>query len=155
MTANTGRTVNKYAEFIINDSGSTIRSLAINSLNGVGLTYDEVTDVEAWGDAVHSALPGQPAAPITVGGPFDSTATTGSHVVLTGVCGAMTPLTLDCKFGVRHAWDAEPQFGITATADNGYLCYSYILDPSTMTWTATFVPYPGSAAPAWGVAAET
>lgn len=162
MTANTGRTVFKYVTMNVDDSGSTLRTIPISGLSVVGLVYDEVADVIAWQDAVKSALPGQPDAPIEVSGPWDTTAAqsagtlSGSHTILSGLPGLMTPLTVDIKFGVRHTWEAdEPQFGITATAANGYICTSYTVDPGTMTYSARFVLYPGSAAPAWGVAAET
>ena len=68
----------------------------------------------------------------------------------------MTPLTLDIHFGIRTAWDAgEPQFGITATATSGYLVTKYVVDMSSMTYSARAVLYPGSSLPAWGTTAET
>lgn len=162
MAAQTGRTTFKYVNFQCDDSGSTLRTIPINGLSVVGLVYDEVTDVIAWQDAVKSALPGQPDAPIEISGPFDNSAAaaagtlSGSHTVLSAIVGLMTPLTLDVQFGIRQAYTAgEPQFGITATAANGYICTSYTVDPATMTYSARFVLYPGSAAPAWGTAAET
>ena len=154
MGANTGRTTSKWFVFVIDDSGSTIREIPVSSMGVVGVTYEEI-DVTAWQDACRGALPGMPEAPIEIGGPFDSTATTGSWTVLAGIAGGVTVLTLDCKFGIRQAWDAEPQFGLTATGNTGFLCYSFLVNPNDMTYTARFVPFPGSALPAWGVAAES
>lgn len=161
MTAQTGRTTFKHIQFNVDDSGSTLRSIPINSLSVVGIQYDE-QDVTAFQDAVNGALPSMPDAPIEISGPFDNTAAqtvgtlSGSHTILSAINGLMTPLSLDVQFGIRHAWESgEPQFGITASAANGYICTRYTVDVSNMTYTARFVLYPGSAAPAWGTAAET
>lgn len=161
MAANTGRTVSKWVSFNVDDSGSTLRTIPINSVSVCGLVYEE-QDVTAYQDAVKSALPGMPDAPIEVSGPFDTAVVaaaetlSGSHTVLYNLAGGTTPLTLDVKFGIRHTWETgEPQFGITASTANGYICTSYVVDPNSMTYTAKFVLYPGSAAPAWGTAAET
>jgi hypothetical protein len=161
MAAQTGRTVSKWVNFQCDDSAGTLRTIPINSLSIVGLVYEE-QDVTAWQDAVKSALPGMPDAPIEISGPFDNAIAavagtlSGSHTVLSAINGVATPLTLDVQIGIRHAWVAdEPQFGITATAANGYICTSYTVNPSDMTYSAKFVLYPGSIAPAWGTAAET
>ena len=161
MAANTGRTVTKWVNFQVDDSAGTLRTIPINNISVVGLVYDE-SDTTAWQDAVKNALPNFPDAPIEIQGPFDSTAAaaagtlSGSHTVLYNLAGAMTPLTLDVQFGVRHTWESgEPQFGITSSSANGYICTSYTVDPNNMTYSARFVVYPGSAAPAFGTAAET
>lgn len=155
MTAQTGRTVSQWVEFIIDDSGGTIREIAVNSINGVGLNYP-AEDMTAFMDAIQGALPNTPECVIDITGPFDNTATTGSHTVLSAIAGGNTPLTLDVKVGVRHAWESgEPQFGITSSAANGFLCRSYTVDMSTMQYSAQFGMFPGSIAPAWGTAAET
>lgn len=155
MAVNTGRTTFKHVNFRVDDSGSTLREIAVNSLSVVGVTYEEL-DLTAWMDAVKNALPSMPDAPIEVGGPFDSTALTGSHTVLSAICGLMVPLTLDVRFGMRQAYqEGEPQFGITATGTSGYLCTKYTVDPSTQMYSARFILFPGSALPAWGIASET
>jgi len=154
MAAKTGRTTSKWVTFKVDDTGSSIRAIPVNSMGAVGVTYEEI-DVSAWQDAVRGGLPGMPSAEIEVSGPFDSTATTGSHTVLAGLAGGVTVLSLDVQFGIRQAWDAEPQFGLTATGNTGYLCTSYLVNPNDMTYTARFIPFPGSAIPAWGTAAET
>jgi hypothetical protein len=160
MTANTGRTTFKHLQFLVHD-GTALRAIPINRLNAVGVQYDE-QDLTAFQDAVKGALPTMPDAPISVSGPFDSSAAasaptlSGSHTVLSGLCGGMTPRSLDIQFGVRHTWEAgEPQFGITSSATSGYICTSYVVDPSTMSYTATFKLLPGSSLPAWGTAAES
>ena len=161
MTVNTGRTVSKFCDFRIDDSGSTLRSIPINSINGVGLTFAEV-NLTAFQDAVQGKLFETPDCVITIAGPFDTTAVqavgtlSGSHTVLSGIVGLLVPLTLDVHVGIRQTYvEGEPQFGITATAANGFLCSDYQVNINDGTYTATFVMFPGSAAPAWGVASET
>ena len=73
MAANTGRTVSKFTNLVIADSGNVLRDIPINSLSVCGVTYEE-QDVHAFQDAVMSALPGMPDAPIDFTGPFDTTA---------------------------------------------------------------------------------
>lgn len=167
MAAQTGRTVAKWCKVQLDDSAGTLRDIPVNSINGVGLTYDEI-DVTAFQDAVKGALAGQPDFTLTLSGPFDTTAAqsasasgaaaalSGSHTVLNGINGGGTPLAFGVYFGIRHYWETgEPAFGITGTTANGMTCFEYTVDPSSMTYTAKFRMYPGSAAPAWGTSAYT
>lgn len=167
MAAQTGRTVAKFFKFQVDDSAGTLRDIPVNSVNGVGLTYEEV-DVTAFQDAVKGALAGQPDFTLTISGPFDTTAAqaasasgaaaalSGSHTVLSGLVGGATPLAFGCYFGIRHYWETgEPAFGITGTTANGMTCFEYTVDPGNATYSAKFRMYPGSAAPAWGTSAYT
>ena len=160
MAVQTGRTTFKWTDFIVDDSGGTLRSIPVNSINGIGLTYDEM-DVTAFQDAIKNALPGHANCAISISGPFDTTAAaaagtlSGSHTILSNLPGGVTPLSLDVQVGIRHAWEAgEPQFGITATATSGFLCGSYVPNIDDGTYTATFYMI-GGTAPAWGTAAES
>lgn len=154
MTANTGRTVSKHVQVLIDDSSGTLREIAVNSINGLGLTQEGV-DLTAFMDAIKGELPNMPDFKCTIGGPLDTTASTGSHTVLSGVAGGVTPLTFDVRIGIRHEWEAgEPQFGITSDASNGVLVRNYQVDPSAMTYSAEIYMFPGSSSPAWGSAAE-
>ena len=162
-----GRTVSRYVNFVVDDSGGTIREIPINSLSMVGVVYEE-QDLTAFQDAVKGALPGMPDAPIEISGPFDTTAVatvsgtgvapllSGSHTVLKGINGVMKPLTLDVQFGIQRTWTTnDPQFGITCdTVDVGYVCTAYTVNANDMTYNAKFVLFPGSTLPAWGTAAE-
>ena len=163
----TGRTVAKWFKFQIKDSGGVLRDIPVSSINGVGLTYDEI-DVTAFQDAMKGALPGQPDFVLTVTGPFDNTAAqaasasgaaaalSGSHTVLSAINGLNTPLSIGCYFGIRGYWaTGDPVFGLTSSAANGVLCFQYTTDPGTMTYTSKFRAYPGSAVLAWGTAAIT
>ncbi|MBW2570279.1 MAG: hypothetical protein JRE47_13180 [Deltaproteobacteria bacterium] len=153
MAANTGRTNKKWTTFNIDDSGGTLRQIKVSSINGVGLTYD-AADVTAFSDAIKNALPGHANCIINISGPIDTTADTGNHVVLSGVNGGVTPLSLDVKIGIRQSWDAEPQFGMTSSATSGFLVRDYIVNPDDSTFSAVCYVM-GPTAPAWGVAAET
>lgn len=161
MAVQTGRTTNKWIDFRVDDSGGTLRSIPVDTINGVGLVYDEV-ELTAFQDAIKGALPAHPDCTITISGPYDTSPVaaagtlSGSHTVLSGIVGGNTPLSLDVQVGIRHAWEAgEPQFGITSTSTSGFLCFDYQPDLNTGKYTAKFRMFPGSAAPAWGTAAET
>lgn len=161
MAAQTGRTTQKWTTFIVDDSGGTIREIPVDSINGVGLVYDEV-ELTAFQDAIKGALPAHPDCVITISGPFDNSAAatvgtlSGSHTILSAIVGGTTPLTLDVRVGMRHAWESgEPQFGITSSATSGFLCFDYQPDVNAGKYTAKFRMYPGSSAPAWGTAAES
>ena len=152
MAANTGRTVSKWVTFNLGD-GSSMNSLVINSINGVGLDYDEV-DLTAFSDAIKGVLPGHPGLTIEITGPMDTTAS-GTHAILSADAGGVTPRSFDVQIGIRHAWESgEPQFGISATSTSGILVLSYVVDPSGITYTSRLAMFAGSSAPAWGTAAE-
>ena len=166
MTAQVGRTVSRYVNFVVSDP-TTIRDIPISSLSVCGVTYEE-QDLTAFQDAVRGALPGMPDAPIEISGPFDTTAAvsasgtgvapalSGSHVVLSAINGGFTPLTLDVQFGMRQTWETgEPQFGLSGTSTSGYICTNYTVNADDMTYSAKFVLFPGSTLPAWGTNPET
>ena len=160
MAANTGRTTFKWTDFIVDDSGGTLRSIPVSSINGIGLTYDEM-DVSAFQDAIKNALPGHANCAISITGPFDNSVAaaagtlSGSHTILSGIVGGVTPLSLDVQIGMRQAWESgEPQFGITSSSTIGFLCGSYVPNIDDGTYTATFYVI-GGTAPAWGTSAET
>jgi len=160
MAIQTGRTVAKWIDFIVMAFGGTLRSIPVNSINGVGLSYPE-QDLTAFQDAIKGALSGTPDCQISITGPFDTTPVaavgtlSGSHTVLASLVGGNTPCTIDIHVGMRHTWESgEPQFGITSTATSGFLCRTYDVNIDTMTYTATFSMFPGSSAPAWGTTVE-
>lgn len=160
MTANLGRTVNRYVDFRIDDSAGTLRSIPVSSINGVDLTYEE-KDLTAFQDVIKGKLLGTPDLKIDITGPFDTTAAaaagtlSGSHTVLNGIKGKNVPLTLDIQVGIGHAWEAgEPQFGITSSATSGMLCQHYGVNLDDGTYSASFIVFPGSTLPDWGIAAE-
>lgn len=161
MTANTGRTTSKWTTFNLDDSAGTLRTIPVDSINGVGLTYDAV-DLTAFMDAIKNALPAQADCKISIGGPFDTSAAaaagslSGSHTVLYNLPGGTTPLALDIRIGIQHTWESgEPTFGITGTTSNGFICTKYEVDPGAGKYTAEFVVKSGSAAPEWNTTAHT
>jgi len=152
MTAQTGRTHAKHITVKLDNSSGTLTDITayVNNIGTVGLTYD-TQDVTAFSDGVKNIVIGQPEAPLTISGPFD----TVIHAQMIAINGAVAPLSLDIQVGIRHAWEAgEPQFGITSSATVGYLCHSYTVDMQNNTWSAQLNVF-GATAPAWGTAAET
>lgn len=161
MAYQTGRTVNRYVDFRIDDSAGTLRSIPVDSINGLDLNYEEF-DVTAFHDAVKGKLLGIPDLKVEISGPFDTTAAaaagtlSGSHTVLNGIKGKNVPLTMDIQVGIGHPWEAgEPQFGITSSATVGMLCQHYAVDVNTGKYSASFVVFPGSTLPDWGTTAES
>lgn len=163
MAAQTGRTVAKWCKFRVDDSAGTIRDIPINSINGVGLTYDEV-DLTAFQDAIKGVLVGHPDLTLTITGPFDTSAAqapstsgqaaalSGSHTVLSGIVGGNTPLGFAFYTGIRHNWETgEPVFGLAASSANGLICTEYMVNPDG-TYSAKFRMAAGSAVPTWGTA---
>lgn len=161
----TGRTVSKYINFVVDDNAGTIRDVNITTLSVVGIVYEE-QDQTAFQDAVKSALPNMPDAPIEITGRFSNQAAvaasgtgavpalSGSHIVIEPTNGLTVPLTLDIQFGIQSTWSTgDPQFGITSSETDGYICVSYVVNPD-MTYNAKYVLFAGSAAPAWGTSAE-
>jgi hypothetical protein len=155
MTTQYGRTTNRWVAFKIDDSAGTLRQIPVNSINGLELAYEE-KDLTAFQDAIKGVLLGQPDFSCEISGPFDTTASTGSHTVLNGVNGLNTPLSLEVEVGMRHAWESgEPTFGVTSTAANGVLVSKYTVNPGDGTYTATIKMAAGSSAPAWATSAFT
>jgi len=152
MTAQTGRTHAKWLTVKVDNSGGTLTDITayVNTVSQFGKTYD-TQDVTALSDAIKNIVIGQPGAPLTLGGPIDTTIIT--HMA--AINGAMTPLSLDLLMGIRHAWEAtEPQFGISQSATSGYLCYGFMVDPNANTWSASFDVF-GPTSPEFGTAAES
>jgi hypothetical protein len=147
----TGRTHSKWVTVKVDNSGGTLTDISayVNTVGTLGMTFD-TQDVTAFSDEVKNIVLGQPAAAITLGGPIDTTLI--AHV--TAICGTGTPLSVDIQLGIRHAYEEdEPQWGISMTTISGYLCNSFVIDPSANTWTAGFDVY-GVTAPAWGITHE-
>jgi hypothetical protein len=151
MAQQTGRTVGDFTSLLLGIGGA-MQPILIDTLGDVGLDYPE-EEMSAFQDAIKGVLVGKPDFTLTFGGPFSDTTTTGTHTILNALVGVMSPIAFDVQVGIRHAWEAgEPQFGITGTAANGCIVTSYKVTGGK--YTSTLRMYPGSAAPAWGVAAE-
>lgn len=164
----TGRTVDKWTRFGIDDSSGAPREIPINTLSPVGLVYDEA-DLTAFQDAVKGYLAEHPDAPIDIGGPWGNLTAaafaasgaaptlSGSHTILNAISAPTftTPLGLAVMFGIRGYWTAgDPVFGIVApSATSGYVCTKYQVEGGGM-YSARFVPFAGTT-PAWGSAILT
>lgn len=158
------RTVSKFVRFLIGDTGNVLRHIPVDTINGIGLTYDEV-GYAAFLDAIKGVLSNLPSMAVTIGGPFDNTAAaaspsmSGSHTILSALDGVNTPRTLDIQFGMNAAWtNGSPQFGISQSATDGIIVTDYQIIPNAngeVKYSAKLAVFAGSAAPAWGTAAET
>lgn len=149
MTANSGRTNAKYIQFYLDNSSGTLTDLTAytSDIGTVGLEYDE-QDVTAYSDGIKNVTIGRPDAPLQVTFQFDTVLM--AHLI---ALSKTTPLTLDVRFGIRHAWEAgEPTFGITSSATSGYLFKDFTSDGKTV--VATFSVF-GPTAPEWATAAHT
>lgn len=156
MTAQTGRTVEDFVNLKLS-SGAAMVSIPISSIGDVGLDYPE-EDMTAFVDAVKGVLVGQPDFSLDIEGPFDNTATTGSHIILAAKNGVNTASSFDIQFGIRHAWEAgEPQFGCSAVvaSNSGVMVTGYKVAGGKFKATLRMIAGSASAAiPAWGTAAE-
>ena len=153
MTAQTGRTHERFIQVLLGDNANALQDLSayVASAGPIGLKFDTV-NVEGYSDAVHNFLTGRPGAPITLTSPFD----TVLNAQLATLNGVLTPRTFAVQFGIRHAWVAgEPVFGLQRTSTtSGYIVTSHLVDSKTMVITATLEVY-GPTVPAWGTAALT
>lgn len=151
MTPLTGRTHAKHLTIKLGNNANSLTDITayVNKVNTVGLQYDS-PDTTAYGDAIKNVVIGQPEAPLSIGGPWDTTL----HAMMILLNGNPVPRSLDIQVGIRAAWEAgAPQFGISQSATSGYVVTDYKPDLDSMTWTATLAVF-GATAPAWGVAAE-
>lgn len=152
MTANTGRTHPKHLEFWLDDSGGTLTNLSayLDSTGTFGLNYEE-QDVTGMSNAIKNIVIGRPEAPLTIVFKFDTVV----FAHLNAIDGVNTPLSLDIRMGIRHAWESgEPTFGISSSATSGYLCTGVTIDPSAGTITAKFNVF-GPTAPDMATTAHT
>jgi len=144
----TGKTNARHILVYVDDSGSTARDItaAVSNISGVGLTYEE-TDVTGYSDGVRNFTLGHPSSEIEISGAVSNTATTGAHVVFSGIVGVeTTTFTLTVQIGIRAApTSGNPEF------EGEYICPSYIINGDG-TYTARMVPG-SSTAPAWGTVA--
>lgn len=163
----TGRTVTKWTRFALDDSSGTPREIPVDSISGVGFTFESV-DLTAYQDAVKGYLSGHPDSAIEITGPFDNTAAaalaasgaaptlSGSQTILKAITTPtfVTPLGLAIMYGIRGYWaTGDPVFGVVApSATEGYLCYGFTVDGEK--YKASFKPIPGCT-PAWGTAILT
>jgi len=165
MASQTGRTVSKWMKFQFGDSANTLRDLPLKAIGDVGLTYDEVY-LTALMDAVKGVFTNQPdgsfdatfvfdtSAAATASGSAAAPALSGSYTVLQPLVDVMTPRTLAIYLGVRHYWETgEPVFGLARSGTSvGYVVTQMKVNVEAGELKATFKPYPGSTAPAWGTA---
>jgi hypothetical protein len=144
----TGKTHSRYVKVIVDDSGGTARdvSASVDTLGGIGLTFDDA-EVTTFADSIKQYLTGYGNSEITMGGPFNNTATTGAHTVMSGIAGSdATSKTLTIQIGIRAApTTGDPEW------EGEYTCSEYLVNADGVArWTARFRPALGASTPAWG-----
>lgn len=144
----TGKTTSRYIKIMLDDSGGTPRDItsSVKTIGGIGLAYDTV-DVTTLNDSIKQYLAGRGDSTIDLGLEFNNTATTGGHVVVSGLNGANTAATLTIQFGVRAApTNGDPEW------EGEYVVTSYTMDVGldNISGTAQLKPAFGTSTPAWG-----
>jgi len=153
MTANTGVTHIRFLKFYLDNSSGVLTDLSayLNAPGTFGLKYEEVS-VLSIGDAIKSIVKGWPESPLVL--QFNPYTQAFAHLTPLIASTFHTPLAFDFRIGIMHAWEAgEPTYGLTGSASNGIECTSMTYDGKLI--TANFNMFAGSAAPAWGTAANT
>lgn len=144
----TGKTTGRYVKILLDDSGGTARDItaSVSTIGGIGLSNEQV-DVTTLSDSVMQYLSGRGDSTIELGGPFNNTATTGAHVVLSGLNGTNTAATLTIQIGIRAApTTGDPEW----EGEYVVLTYPVNVGLNEVTWSATLKPAFGASAPAWG-----
>ncbi|MFQ5433845.1 MAG: hypothetical protein ACE5FD_03125 [Anaerolineae bacterium] len=140
-----GKTNARWIRVSVDDSGGTPRDISsdVTNIDGSGLTYDE-TDVTGYSDGWHNVTLGHPDATVTITGPFNNTASTGSHTVFSGIVGLQSAtITLTVQVGIKAApTTGDPKW------EGEYYCTSYLVNGDA-TYTAVLRPA-GSTVAAWG-----
>jgi len=150
MTANTGRTNERWTDILIDNTSGTLTSLKdhLKSINGYGLKFTEA-DVTGVGNAIKNITLGRPEAPLSITWQKDTVV----YAHLIALIGRETPLSLDIRQGIGHVWESgEPTFGITSSATSGYVMTSFIeaTDEYQTTWNVR-----GGTAPDFATTAHT
>jgi len=144
----TGKTTGRYVKILLDDSGGTPRDItaSVSTIGGIGLSNEQV-DVTTLSDSVMQYLSGRGDSTIELGGPFNNTATTGAHGVLSGLNGTNTAATLTIQIGIRAApTTGDPEW----EGEYVVLAYPVNVGLNEVTWSATLKPAFGAATPAWG-----
>lgn len=150
MTAQTGRTNNKFISVFLNNAAGVLTDLTAytKSVGAVGIKYDQ-QDVTALNDGSKNYTIGWGDAPISITFQFDTTVL--AHLI---ALPTTQPLALDIRFGIRQAYTSgEPVFGISKTATSGYLLAGLTVN-QTDDITADFVVY-GATAPNFATTPHT
>ena len=151
MAAQTGRTNEQYQSFWLDNSAGTLTDLSayVKSIGSYGLKFDW-QDVTGWSDAIKNGTVGRPGSELTV--VFQTDTVVFGHIT---ALNRQTPLTLDIRVGIRHAWQAgEPVFGITSSSTVGFVLKDMEFTGGGTEITCTFGVF-GPTAPDFATAAHT
>ncbi len=136
-----------HSRWITVSYNSQLVTCSIDSLSGIGITYDTV-EVTTLCNTVKERLIGLGDSSIGASGPFNNTAVTGAHIVVEPLNGNSTGATLVISIGSGAApTTGDAKFTVTNMGVDNYLVAAGTGAAVTSSWTWT--PRPGATA-AWG-----
>jgi len=140
--------IGKFTTVSVDDSGGTARDITndVDSIDGLGATYDEVEQGGFSQDKFYRPARGD--APLTIEGFSNPTATTGAHIVLSGIAGVQSAtFTVTVAVGANLApTTGDPEW------EGEFYCTEYKATPDLngmFKFSAKLVPA-SSTLPAWG-----
>lgn len=138
-----GKTHSRFMTITYNSQAVTC---SINSVDGIGVSYEEV-DVTTLCNAIMETIHGHGTVAINASGPFNNTATTGSHIVIQPLNGNATGATLTIAIGSNAApTTGDPEFEVTNMGVFNYLAAG---GGGSVTASWAWRTLPGATA-AWG-----
>ena len=137
-----------HSKWITVSYNSQLITCSIDSLNGIGVTFDTV-EVTTLCSTIKERLMGHGDVSIGASGPFNNTATTGGHIVVEPLNGDPDGATLIISIGSGAApTTGDARFTVTNMGVDNYMVGASVGGAVTSSWNWT--PRPGSTA-AWSV----
>ena len=143
--------IGKWTKIYLDDSGGTARDLStdLTDIDGLPLTADEIEVGGYTQDKQY--LAGRQDSQITLTGNFTTTASTGTHTVISGVNNNNTVCTLTVQKGDNATpTSGDPEF------EGEFIVMNYTPKPDlngSMTFTVNLRPAYGQSIPTWGTVA--
>lgn len=114
--------------------GGQLVTCGINSIGGVGITWEQA-DVTTLCNEIMENLKGQGDVNLTIGGPFNNTATTGAHIVVQPLADGTAVTDVVIEIGINAApTTGDPTFTITNAQIFDYMVQ--VATGSAVAWTA-------------------
>ena len=150
MTANTGVTNIKWLGVWIDNSSGTLTDLSVYVIDPGEHGLEFATAVQTGiGERVENFTLGNPTSNFSIKFRFDTVVF--NHFL--NIVGTQTPLSIDYRHGIGHAWEAgEPTFGCTSSATSGYFAKNWKMDGESI--TVDFGMF-GGTAPTFSTSAHT
>lgn len=137
----TGKTVNKYVVVKMDNAAGAVQIItaSVSKLGALGKQFD-APDVTTFADGWKNFLIAMHGQDVDLEGPFNNTATTGAHIIFSGIVGLMSAtFTFAAVFGVGAAGTTgDPQWS------GEYYCAAYTVEASgpqgALMWKAKLKP---------------